>query len=249
MVASAAKKKRPPFTACTGSLTEMVTEGGEVAFIKRILEQSLELRDKIQWYSSMLGKQSSLETLVELLREKGIDNYAVTEFVQGNRTRRWAIAWSFGPMRPSTYAARGMSAEQWKKILPRPVDAEIVNFPLEKGVGKVGDQIDEMMCSLELLSWQWDKQRLRGVGRAPENVWSRAWRRKKARMQQEGKTDDAMMNTADGSGPCAFGFEIDLDIKRSGMTVSCRWREGHEASIFESFCGYLKTRLTDKHKV
>lgn len=248
MVASAKSKSRPPFTACTGSLTEMVTPGGEVAFVQRILDESLQARDKVRWYSSMLGKQSSLETLVSALREKKINNYAVTEFVQGNRTRRWAIAWSFAPMRPSPSAARGMKADKWKKMLPPQVDAEVVAFPLEDGVGAIGARIDELMCSLELVSWDWDKQRLRGVGRAPENVWSRSWRRKKAALQREGTFDGVMTKAmADGSGPCAFGFEIDLDIKRAGMTVRCRWREGHDASLFESFCGFLKTRLTARH--
>ncbi|KAL2761036.1 hypothetical protein ACRALDRAFT_1038023 [Sodiomyces alcalophilus JCM 7366] len=247
MVASAKNKSRPPFTACTGSLTEMVTPGGEVAFVQRILDESLEIRDKVHWYSSMLGKQSSLETLVSVLREKGIHNYAVTEFVQGNRTRRWAIAWSFAPMRPSPAAARGMKADKWKKMLPPQLDAEIASFPLEDGVGKTGARIDELMCSLELVSWDWDRQKLRGVGRAPENVWSRSWRRKKAALQREGAFDGVVKAMADGSGPCAFGFEIDLDITRAGMTVGCRWREGHDASLFESFCGFLRTRLTARH--
>ncbi|ROT41941.1 hypothetical protein SODALDRAFT_302930 [Sodiomyces alkalinus F11] len=247
MVASAQNKSRPPFTACTGSPTEMVTPGGEVAFVRRILDESLAARDKVRWYSSMLGKQSSLETLVAALRDKGVGNYAVAEFVQGNRTRRWAIAWSFAPMRPSAGAARGLKGEKWKKILPPPLDAEVATVPLEQGVGKMGDRVDELMCSLELVSWAWDKQKLRGVGRAPENVWSRSWRRKKVALQRGGIFDGVVKAMIDGSGPCAFGFEIDLDIKRAGMTVRCCWREGHDASLFESFCGFLRTRLAAQH--
>ncbi|KAM0326720.1 hypothetical protein ACHAQA_006593 [Verticillium albo-atrum] len=241
LLASAKQKSRPPLSACTGAPVEMVTPGGEVAFVTRILEQSLLLRENIQWYTSMLGKQSSLETLVDRLRENDISNYAITEFVQGNRTRRWALAWSFAPMRPSAHAARGMKAEKWKKYAPPSTEVEVLSLPLDAGVAAVGDRIDSLMCSLELISWAWDKHKLRGTGRARENVWGRAWRRRKAREQQEGHFQQI---NDDEKGVCAFGFEIDVDIRRAGMVVSVQWREGLDLSIFESFRGFLKTHLT-----
>jgi 23S rRNA (adenine1618-N6)-methyltransferase len=78
----------------------MVTRGGEVAFVKRMIDESLVLRDRIQWYTSMLGKLSSVSALVEMLMQHDNHNYAVTEFVQGNKTKRWALAWSWGNKRP-----------------------------------------------------------------------------------------------------------------------------------------------------
>ena len=46
----------------------------------------------------MLGKRSTLAHIVQLLRENKVDNYAITELVQG-QTRRCIIAWSFGATR------------------------------------------------------------------------------------------------------------------------------------------------------
>jgi 23S rRNA (adenine1618-N6)-methyltransferase len=121
MLASATAKQRPAFTACTGSETEMVTPGGEVAFVSKMIAESLVLRDRVQWYTSMLGKFSTVSTVVQKLRENGIDNYAATEFIQGNKTRRWGIAWSFEDLRPKTSVARGLHSLP-KALLPFPAE-------------------------------------------------------------------------------------------------------------------------------
>jgi 23S rRNA (adenine1618-N6)-methyltransferase len=84
-----------------------------------MVDESLVLRDRVQWYTSMLGKFSSVAALVQKLRDNGVDNYAVTEFVQGSKTRRWGIAWSFDDLRPVMSVARGVSSLQ-KSLLPFP---------------------------------------------------------------------------------------------------------------------------------
>ena len=240
MIASAELKARPPHSACTGAAVEMVCEGGEVAFVGRILAESLKLRDRVQWYTSMLGKASSLDALVDQLREKGLDNYAVTEFVQGNKTRRWAVAWSFGPMRPSQDVARGVTSPAWKKILPPAVEYIMGDGPAND-IGTFAAKIDATMQSLELLSWQWDKQGLTGVGRARENVWSRAWRRRKLR--EKDNSAGSAAEKSDDEEACSFGFMITVAVGLKETTTACRWVEGHDEVIFTSFCGFLKTQL------
>ena len=78
----------------------MVVPGGEVAFVSRMIDESVVLKEQVQWYTSMLGKASSIVEVVERLKTVGADNWAVTEFVQGQKTRRWAVGWSWGDMRP-----------------------------------------------------------------------------------------------------------------------------------------------------
>ncbi len=119
MLTSAASKQRPPFTACTGSENEMIYPGGETAFVSRLLSESLTLKNRVQWYSTMLGKFSSVPDLVTKLKDSNIENFAVTEFVQGSKTRRWAVAWSFDDLRPSMGIARGVNSLQ-KQFLPFP---------------------------------------------------------------------------------------------------------------------------------
>jgi 23S rRNA (adenine1618-N6)-methyltransferase len=241
MARSAGIKERPPNSACTGAPVEMVCAGGEVAFVSRILDESLRLKQRVQWYSCMFGMVSSLESMVDKLREHRVDNYAVTEFVQGRKTRRWAVAWSFGPMRPSQPVCRGMKSTPWRKILPTAVEVELFSFQEAGEVGKMADKLSMLVGSLQLLSWLWDREKLTGTGRARENVWSRAWRRKRKREEEV----EATMTTQDSGGKehCALGFSVSLSVQNTGAVVSCRWREGHDQSIFTSFCGFIKTRL------
>ncbi|KAI9846047.1 MAG: Methyltransferase-like protein 16, partial [Pleopsidium flavum] len=56
MLVSAKAKQRPPLSACTGAEVEMVTPGGEVAFVSRMIQESIEWRDQVEWYTTMLGK-------------------------------------------------------------------------------------------------------------------------------------------------------------------------------------------------
>ncbi|KAK4184677.1 XAP5, circadian clock regulator-domain-containing protein [Podospora australis] len=207
MQSSAQKKSRPPNSACTGAPVEMVCDGGEVAHVGRMLQESLVLKDQVQWYTSMLGKVSSLEALVEQLKAHGIDNYAITEFIQGNKTRRWALGWSFGPMRPAEHVARGMKAGVWKKILPSPLKTDLLTLPSGKSVGALVTQIREVVGSMELISWNWDIELLRGIGRTRENVWSRAWRRRKAHEKNQ-DLNSVGVSTSKDFEKCHLGFEI-----------------------------------------
>ena len=78
----------------------MVTLGGEISFVGRMISESLLLRERVEWYTTLLGKYSSVSTIIGKLKEASVQNWAVTEFVQGTKTRRWAVGWSFGDMRP-----------------------------------------------------------------------------------------------------------------------------------------------------
>ena len=75
--------------------------GGDAAFALRILTESSEpnLRHLVRWYSCMLGKLSSLRIVVERLKAVGVSNWAVCQLRAGNRTKRWAVAWSWGDAR------------------------------------------------------------------------------------------------------------------------------------------------------
>lgn len=93
-------KDAPPPTACTGSDSEMLCPGGELEFAMRMLRESRELGDRVQWYSVMFGLKKDVAPLCAAIREAGITNYAVTTLKPG-KTVRYCVAWSLMNRRPS----------------------------------------------------------------------------------------------------------------------------------------------------
>ncbi|RAL08555.1 DUF890 domain protein [Aspergillus homomorphus CBS 101889] len=241
MVASAEAKERPPFSACTGAEVEMVTTGGEVAFISRMIEESLQLRDRVRWYTSMCGKLSSISVLVERLIEHGNNNYAVTEFVQGNKTKRWALAWSWTDRRPTVAVARGIPAIP-KHLLPFPSE-----YTFTTTTESIADVAATINAELEALSvqWVWRKDLAMGVGFAMQNVWSRQARRKMR--NPEAMTDQAPIEES----KAALGFRVQVKkeaIDEKGLKVIIRWIKGTDTVLFESFCGMLKRKIDSKQR-
>ncbi|KAK1779767.1 DUF890 domain-containing protein-containing protein [Copromyces sp. CBS 386.78] len=218
LLSSAAKKARPPLTACTGAPVEMVCDGGEVQHVFRMIDESLVLREKVRWYTSMVGKVTSLEAVVARLRKEKVGNYAVTELVQGTKTKRWAVGWSFGAMRAGEKEGRGVVVER----------------------------IRQTVQGLELISWEWDGERMRGVGRSRGNVWSRAWRRRREREMKDAAEGKTKVGDGDGKEECNLGFEVVVEVAKDGETkVVLLWREGHDQGLFESLWGYLQGRMKD----
>ncbi|OAQ31368.1 S-adenosyl-L-methionine dependent methyltransferase [Linnemannia elongata AG-77] len=88
-------KEGQPSAICKGTTNEMITTGGEAQFVKQMVDESIIHGQRIRWYTSMLGKRGTIDTVIAYLKEKKILNYTLTTFRQG-RTSRWAIAWSYG---------------------------------------------------------------------------------------------------------------------------------------------------------
>lgn len=231
----ALEKSLPPLTACTGAPVEMVTEGGEVAFVGRILDESLELRGRIQWYTAMFGFLSSVTALVQRLRDNDIGNYAVTEFVQGKKTKRWAVAWSFRPMRPPQAIARGTTANSLRGSLPAHTEMAVIDFPVFSAISKFAASLQQAVSLLDHTHWDWDRQKLEGTFRAPDKIWTRAYRRQKQRAMDVSPEAKEKRTKED------LGFGIYLKVNVDGIVVRCRWIEGQDESAFISFTGYLKT--------
>ncbi|KAI9209710.1 ribosomal RNA large subunit methyltransferase F-like protein [Polychytrium aggregatum] len=84
-----------PRAVCTGSRNEMITDGGEYAFVARLFEESCKLRGRISMYSSLIGRKKDGTALLKLLEaSKDVSFVRLVAFRQGT-TRRWILFWSF----------------------------------------------------------------------------------------------------------------------------------------------------------
>ncbi|KAK8043101.1 hypothetical protein PG994_013584 [Apiospora phragmitis] len=236
----AAQKALPPASACTGAPHEMVCEGGELGFLQRLLDESLVLRERVQWYTAMLGKQSSLGAVVDRLRAKGIDNYAVAQFVQGHKTRRWAVGWSFGARRPAGRACRGGGVSSLltdgsggKSLLPPVTEMTVASRTVRTAAAAsqlentFWTQLEDVTDGLDLVAWSLDEERLRGVGFTDGNK-----RRATTTVPGKGKDGEGEknMNKEDGpivvdrirtkkeSAECSFGFSVSIQTRGKQST-------------------------------
>jgi methyltransferase len=113
--------KHPPqitsltnFQAPTAAANELLTPGGEVQFVSQMITESVELQDRCQWFTSLIGKFASLKPLVDLLRghkvksstrvifqsltSAQIENYFIKS-IKPSKTTRWILGWSYGEAR------------------------------------------------------------------------------------------------------------------------------------------------------
>ena len=222
-------KSWKPNAICTGSENEMIYPGGDLGFVTAIINESLVLRSKVQWYTSMLGKLDSAKAVIHLLKSHGITNWAVGVIDTGGSTKRWLVAWSFDDLRPRNSVARIEKIAN--EYLPFPTSYHI---PLPSSVAPqtAKDEINKRLEALDL-QWTWDPASSTGIGEASQNVWSRAYRRAYERRQKDGGAD---MSVKEGR-KVEFAFRVKVvDLARE---VVVEWVKGVDQVLWESFCGMV----------
>uniref|UniRef100_UPI00398ED3AF RNA N(6)-adenosine-methyltransferase mettl16 isoform X1 n=2 Tax=Pristiophorus japonicus TaxID=55135 RepID=UPI00398ED3AF len=183
----------PPSSVNTGGITEIMAEGGELEFVKRIIHDSLQLKKRLRWYSCMLGKKCSLTPLKEELRQQGVPKVTHTEFCQG-RTMRWALAWSFyddvimpsppskkrkleKPRKPITFTVLESTIKELKnKVASSGVEGiEVVTAGMEKILTELKVLYKRVPCGKDEVSL---------FLTAIQNSWVHVRRKKRDRMRQ-----------------------------------------------------------------
>ncbi|KAI0824476.1 S-adenosyl-L-methionine dependent methyltransferase [Trametes gibbosa] len=238
---SAEAKETGPHAVCTGADVEMITPGGEAAFVIQMVNESLQARDRCRWFTSMLGKMSSLTDLVQTFRNHNIDNYATTELVQGH-TRRWVIAWSFSDIRLPDSLAR-LSHPGIQHLMP-PRNTLCQPLPRAHSAAHASTAICATLASISGLRTRStappaSDSPLDAVLTLTTDTWSRAARRRTQRQM-----DVDARPPPSPSLVCRIRCEArppaSLDAP---VSLVFDWLRGRDRALFESFASHVGRKV------
>ncbi|KAL0950456.1 hypothetical protein HGRIS_010405 [Hohenbuehelia grisea] len=241
--ASAEGKDLSPSAVCTGSEVEMITFGGESHFVGRMIEESVQLRERCCWYTSMLGKMTSLIDVVEALKQQLVTNYAVTELVQG-QTRRWVIAWSYNDIRlPDSVGRLSTSSPVIQSIIPLR-NTLLHNFSCS--TKEMQNALEDVLGSI-VGSRTIRRDEYSQIVRASRNTWSR-----KARRATHHEMAGSASNSDEAGLVCLLTSISDSGME-DGVALQFQWVKGQDYGLFEGFTSHvarkMKGRLAGQDKI
>lgn len=77
-----------------GQNTELWCEGGEVSFIRNMINESADIADQCLWFSSLVSKSSNLSFIYRALQSAGAAEVKTVEMAQGQKISRF-VAWTY----------------------------------------------------------------------------------------------------------------------------------------------------------
>lgn len=77
-----------------GQSNELWYEGGEEAFLKKMILESIEFSKSVFWFSTLVSKESNVKGVLKLVKSLNVEEYNLVEMSTGNKKTRF-IAWTF----------------------------------------------------------------------------------------------------------------------------------------------------------
>jgi 23S rRNA (adenine1618-N6)-methyltransferase len=77
-----------------GQKSELWCDGGEIAFLKRMISESKDFSGQVMWFTSLVSKSDNIKPLKKLLSQVSVKQVKVINMSQGQKVSR-LIAWSF----------------------------------------------------------------------------------------------------------------------------------------------------------
>ncbi|ASK32573.1 23S rRNA (adenine(1618)-N(6))-methyltransferase [Chryseobacterium sp. T16E-39] len=91
------KVKKPLFNF-SGQQSELWCEGGELAFITKMINESTSYASQVLWFTCLVSKKDNLHSLTNLLKKVKAVDFKTIEMAQGQKISR-ILAWTFTPQK------------------------------------------------------------------------------------------------------------------------------------------------------
>ena len=69
-------------------------KGGEEVFIKKMIAESVQFKDQVHWFSSLVSRKENLKNIKRAVNKTLPTEVKIIEMEQGNKKSRF-IAWTF----------------------------------------------------------------------------------------------------------------------------------------------------------
>ncbi|WP_312825703.1 23S rRNA (adenine(1618)-N(6))-methyltransferase RlmF [Epilithonimonas sp.] len=89
-------KTQKPNLNFSGQQSELWCEGGEMAFIKKMINESVQFSSQVLWFTSLVSKKDNLHQLTTLLKNLKVPEFKIIDMAQGQKISR-ILAWTFIP--------------------------------------------------------------------------------------------------------------------------------------------------------
>lgn len=80
----------------SGQQSELWCEGGEMAFIKKMINESVQFKSQVLWFTTLVSKKDNLHQLTTLLKNLKVPEFKTINMAQGQKISR-ILAWTFVP--------------------------------------------------------------------------------------------------------------------------------------------------------
>ncbi|PIC38703.1 hypothetical protein B9Z55_010622 [Caenorhabditis nigoni] len=180
-----------PHSETIASSAELYVEGGEVAFVNRIIDDSVCLRDRIKFYTTMIGRKSSLKPLLHRLERFGENVKFLVHPLNQGKTKRWMLAWTFAKEMTLNTALKFQNSSISFQC-PKPGLVKLMQEISRLGGRWSQEQPSVLVAEFKSVTWTNQRARRKANALLSENS------AKRARWNTSSVACEAMMGNGDG---------------------------------------------------
>lgn len=85
-----------PHTHTIMTAEESITKGGEIGFVRQLIEESAQTLNQTILFTSLVGRKKSIKPLLRIIKENGFPFMGSFVLFQG-KTLRWCLCWTYNP--------------------------------------------------------------------------------------------------------------------------------------------------------